>query len=196
MLLLASTSAARLQMMKSLMIDFEVRRPTIDESALQRGLQAEAVKPRDLVDALAEAKARSVSLMEPEALVIGADQILVHRGAVVHKAKTLREAEETLKQLSGETHQLLSAVVLARGGQALWRALDHGDLTMRALSPGDIAAHLDRWGEALLASVGCYRIEVDRDHLFETVRGDTHTIMGLPLAALKDYLVRIGYPCA
>jgi septum formation protein len=101
-------------------------------------------------------------------------------------------AREHLLALSGRTHNLNSAVVLARGGEVLWRDVFVASMTMRKLDPGFIGRHLAAVGEQALKSVGAYQYEGRGIQLFEKVEGDYFTIVGLPMIPLLDRLRRLG----
>ena len=141
---------------------------------------------------LAEAKALDVSEKRPGRLVIGCDQTLSLGDRVFHKPADMEGARRHLLDLSGKTHQLNSAVVLVRDGEALWRHVSTARLTMRVLDPGFIGRHLARVGEKALTSVGAYQIEGEGIQLFEAIEGDTFTIMGLPLLPLLAQLRAMG----
>lgn len=191
-LILASKSKTRQAMLANAGILFDAQSAPVDEAEIKASLLAEGVSARDIADALADAKARSVSLMNPDALVLGADQILVQDGEIFSKAANRDEAETKLKKLSGNKHQLLSAAVMYEQGQAIWRAVDSATLFVRDLSDGFIEEYLDALGEDAFWSVGCYQIEGRGIQLFEKVEGAHFTILGLPFLAVIDFLRRRG----
>jgi len=137
---------------------------------------------------LAERKALAVSRKRPEDLIIGADQTLSLGTFPFHKPSDLIEARAQLDRLRGKTHRLHSAVALVRGGDLLWRTVETADLTMRAFLDEERDAVLAEEGEAVLGSVGAYRLEGPSIRLFEKVEGDYFTILGLPLLALLGAL--------
>ncbi|MCB1425574.1 MAG: Maf family protein, partial [Notoacmeibacter sp.] len=142
----------------------------------------------DIALVLAEAKAMEVSGRYPGALVIGSDQTLSLGDEVLHKVDTMEEARKRLLLLSGKTHQLNAAIALARDGETVWRHVSVASLTMRSLDPGFVGRHLSQAGDTVLSSVGAYQIEGVGIQLFETIEGDTFTIMGLPLLPLLRQL--------
>lgn len=191
-LILASKSKTRQSMLRNAGIEFAVQTAPVDEAEIKASLIADNVPARDIADALADAKARSISLMNPEALVLGADQILVQDGRVFSKAKTRAEAEAKLSDLSGKSHQLISAAVIYEQGQPIWRALDSATLHMRALSSDFINDYLNALGDDAFWSVGCYQLEGLGIQLFEKIDGSHFTILGLPLLSVIDFLRRRG----
>src|SRR5690606_16682141 len=152
----------------------------------------ERATPREVADALAELKAVRVSAKRPGALVIGADQTLDFKGALFDKAVTLDEARERLKLLRGQRHQLHSAVVVALDGAPIWREVPSASLPLRPFSDDFLEAWLERQGEVILGSVGCYRLEDEGVQLFSAIEGDYFTILGLPMLGLLDLLRRHG----
>lgn len=191
-LVLASASVARRQMLEAAGLRFEVDAPRVDEEAAKASLRAEGLKPRDQADALAELKALSVSRARAESFVVGADQMLAVSGKVLDKPKDLSEARLHLETLRGETHELLTAAVVAREGAVIWRHVATPRLKMRAFSDAFLEDYLARAGEATLKSVGAYQLESLGAQLFERVEGDYFSVLGLPLLPLMAFLREHG----
>ena len=183
-IILASGSPHRRAMLENAGISFAVEVSTLDERAIEAPLQESGVGPEDVALVLAEAKAVDVSGRHPGALVIGADQTLSLGDRVFHKPADMEDARRTLLALSGQTHRLNSAVVLAQDGVAVWRHVGVAEMTMRALDPGFIGRHLARVGDKALGSVGAYQVEAEGIQLMERIDGDLFTIIGLPLLPL------------
>ena len=189
-LILASQSEARTRLLRAAGLTFESIPARIDEQAVRESLLA--TDPRDLADSLAELKARKVSASHPDALVIGADQLLVFEGEAIGKSTDFLEARALLKRLSGTTHALITASVLARNGAVVWRHVTRAELTMRPFSDAFLDDYLSANGEELLDCVGCYRLEGEGIQLFSNVSGDYFTILGLPLLPLLGALREFG----
>ena len=189
-LVLASGSASRQAMLRAAGVPCEIMVPQVEEGVARQALLAEGAAGREVADALAELKATHISARRPEALVLGADQVLVCDGRLFSKAASRQEARTVLQSLRGKRHQLISAVVLAKAGGPIWHAADTADLWMRDFSDAFLDGYLERAGAAILGSVGCYHIEGEGVQLFARVRGDQFTIRGLPLlpllAALRE----------
>lgn len=184
---LASQSTARQMILRNAGVAFDAVSPGVDEDAAKAGLLAEAVSPRDIADALAEMKAVKVSTKR-SGLVIGADQTLDLNGRLIDKAVSLDEARARLLELRGTSHKLHSAVVVARDGQPTWRVVESAKLSVRPFSEAWLDRYIERRGEALLWSVGCYELEGEGVQLFDRIEGDYFTILGLPLIGLLDFL--------
>ena len=191
-IILASTSPFRRELLKNAGIRFEAEAPDIDERSVEAPLAGSGLGPEDVAQVLAEAKAVDVSERHPDAIVIGADQTLALGDEIFHKPADMNAARAHLLALSGRTHHLNSAVVVAREGTAVWRQVSVAAMTMRRLDPGFIGRHLAAVGEEALQSVGAYRYEGQGIQLFEKVEGDYFTIVGLPMIPLLDELRRLG----
>lgn len=189
---LASGSPFRRTMLEDAGVAVEAVPAVIDERAVEAAVEGSGVTPQELAAILAEAKALDVSERMPGRLVIGADQTLSLGDEVLHKPADMEAARRRLLLLSGRTHELNSAVVLARDGKALWRHVAVARLTMRALDPGFVGRHLSRVGDKALSSVGAYQIEGEGIQLFDSVEGDHFTIVGLPLLPLLERLRALG----
>lgn len=189
-LVLASGSAARKALLEAAGLTFDVVPAQIDEAAIRTAILEETMgaEASDIASVLAAEKARTVSELNPEALVIGADQVLVLGGKVFSKAETMAEAREHLTMLRGRTHDLVSAVALARNGDVHWQTLAVAGMTVRDFSDEFLGAYLERMGERALASVGCYEFEGTGVQLFERIDGDYFTILGIPLLPLLQRL--------
>lgn len=190
-LILASASPFRRRLLHDAGLAFAAERSTIDERAVDETLAGSGADPQTVARILAQAKAVEVSERFPGALVIGADQTLSLGDELFHKPVDMDGARRHLLKLSGRTHQLNSAVVLARAGAAIWSHVGIARLTMRRLDPGFVGRHLARVGDRALSSVGAYQIEGEGIQLFDRIDGDTFTIVGLPLLPLLAELRRL-----
>lgn len=191
-LVLASGSATRQAMLRAAGVPFVIVVARVDEESFEAGLLAEGASARDIADALAEMKAARVSDKVPEALVVGADQVLSCEGRLLSKPGSPEEAREQLSFLMGRTHRLHSAAVIYRGGEPLWRHVSEARLTMGRLSEEWLDGYLQRNWEAVRHSVGGYRIEEEGVRLFSRIEGDHFTILGLPLLPLLSFLAVRG----
>jgi septum formation protein len=187
-LVLASRSAARRAMLDAAGIPIEAVTADIDERAVEA--RAGSIEPREAALLLAREKARAVGI--GGRFVVGADQTLALGRARFTKPVDRDTAREQLRALSGRTHELHSAVAVARDGRVVFSHADVARLTMRSLSERFLDAYLDTAGAAVTHSVGGYQLERLGIHLFERIEGDHFTILGLPLMPLLGFLRREG----
>ena len=191
-LLLASQSAARRQMLAAAGVAFETVSAPLDEEEAKAGLEAAGFEPWNTAEMLAELKAKSVQ-PAPDTLVIGADQVLeLEDGTMLSKAGSREELRDQLRMLSGRTHWLHSAAVVAEGGARVWGDTESVELRVRPLGEAFLEAYLDAEYEAVKGCVGGYRIEGQGVHLFEAVEGSHFAVLGLPLLPLLAYLRERG----
>ena len=185
-LILASQSRARQMLLANAGIVFEAVPADIDERSLQQGSGLSA--PGDIAAFLAREKALWVSARRREQFVVGADQTLALGKRLFSKPAGRAGAGEQLRALAGRSHELHSAVAVARAGKILFESTSAARLTMRPLSEPAIDGYLDAVGEAVMSSVGAYQLEGLGIHLFERIEGDHFTILGLPLLPLLAFL--------
>ena len=187
-LILASGSSSRRAMLAAAGVEFTAIVPAIDEDELRGKIPA--ANGAAIAEHLAERKALAVSARHRDALVLGCDQVLVCEGRLFNKALDDSEASATLRALRGRTHELISAAVLARGDELVWRCTDVARLRMRDFSDAYLKEYLEAELPDILGSVGCYRIEGRGAQLFSCIEGDQFTVRGLPLipllAALRE----------
>jgi septum formation protein len=185
-LILASQSRARQTLLTNAGIGFEALTAEIDERAVQQasGLSA----PGEIASLLVREKALSVSARQPGQFVIGADQTLALGERLFSKPAGRAQAAEQLRALAGRSHELHSAVAVARDGKILFEAVTVAGMTMRRLGEAEIDVYLDEAGDAVTSSVGAYQLEGLGVHLFERIEGDHFTILGLPLLPLLAFL--------
>lgn len=190
MIVLASTSATRQAMLRHAGLDFTATAPVVDEAALVAANPR--WMPRETALKLAEAKAIDVSRRDPGAHVIGADQVLALGNKIFGKPRDRAHCHAQLKELRGQTHVLISAVVLAKDGKTIWRHTDEAQLIMRDFSDEFLEDYLDAIGDDCTTSVGGYKIEGRGVQLFQSISGDHFTILGLPLVPLLVRLREAG----
>ena len=169
-------------------VSFEAVPADIDERSVQKnsGLSA----PGEIAGLLAREKACFVSSKNPGRYVVGADQTLALGNRLFSKPAGRAQAADQLRLLAGGTHELHSAVAVARDGKVVFSDVSVARLTMRALTGSEIRTYLDEAGEAVTSSVGAYQLEGLGVHLFDHFEGDHFTILGLPLLPLLAFLRR------
>ena len=190
---LASASTARAALLRDAGVDFTIDPADIDEAAIKREHQArgeDAASSCALT--LSGAKAAVVARRHPEALVIGADQLLVCDGEWFDKPSDLAEAADHLRRLRGRDHILVTAACLYGNGKRLLQAISIPRLTMRRFGDAFLAGYIAAEGKTVLGSVGAYRIEGRGVQLFARIEGDHFAILGLPLLELLGCLREHG----
>ena len=186
---LASGSAARATLLRDAGVPFVVVPALVDEASLREALHAEGVGVAEAATALAELKAHHVAArVPPEAIVIGADQLLEVDRAWLEKPADRAAAADQLRRLRGRRHRLVSAAVAFRGGARVWHEVDAATVTMRPFSDAFLDRYLDAAGDAVLASVGAYQLEGLGAQLMARVEGAHATVLGLPLLPLLQFL--------
>ena len=198
-ILLASASVTRQNILRSAGIDFEILPVTIDEAQARSGALADDMMPEDIAVLLAFLKAHAASqhlaVTSPKsstAYIIGADQILVCEGQIINKPATIAVAKDQLLWLAGKPHKLFSAIVLLRDGQRIWHHLAESTLTMRQFDAAFVNSYIQYIGDAALWSPGAYQIESVGTSLFSKTDGDHFDILGLPLLPLLGILREHG----
>lgn len=185
-IVLASGSASRRALLAGAGIPARNIKPNVDEESARASFRSENMPVRDQAMQLAEMKAVKISRAEP-GLVIGGDQMLNLEGTAFDKPIGMDGARKHLLAMSGKTHVLETAIVVAENGMPVWRYLARPKLTMRALSEEFIDQYLEETGEVILDTVGAYQLEGLGAQLFSDIEGDYFTILGLPLLPLLDY---------
>ncbi|HXA24270.1 MAG TPA: Maf family protein [Acetobacteraceae bacterium] len=191
-LVLASASASRRAVLQAAGVAFAIRPAQIDEAEAKRTARMDGASAEEAVLLLAGMKASQIALSEPDALVIGADQILVCDDEWFDKPINVTAAADQLRTLRGRTHALATAVLCHRGGQRLWHHVARPRLTMRPFSDAFLAAYLAAGGSDVTTTVGAYRLEGRGIHLFERIEGEQSAILGLPMLELLGFLRRHG----
>ncbi len=189
-LILASASASRRAVLAAAGLVFEVCPSGVDEAAVKRSAAGDATAVALL---LADFEGlRQWRALAPDALVIGADQILVCDGAQFDKPDDADAAARQLRALRGKTHELATAVVCFAEGVRIWQHTETPRLTMRDFSEDFLRIYLAAEGEAVTSTVGAYRIEgLERPAVRFDRRWRLHTaVLGLPLLPLLEFLRR------
>lgn len=178
-LVLASASWSRQHLLRQAGVEFEVMPADLDEDGLTRAMPD--ADGETLALALAEAKALAISARAPGRWVLGGDSVVQFGDERIGKCPDLAALRRLLERLSGHSHVLTSAAVLARDGKPVFHHAARAVLTMRNLSENFLDGYLATEGQTVLSCVGGYRYEGPGAQLFSKVEGDYFTILGLPL---------------
>ena len=185
-LILASRSSIRAKLMNNAGIKFSIKPSDIDEIKVktkQKGRSAQ-----DIALILADAKAHKISAIETNSIIIGVDSVLVCDGKMYDKPETIEDVKKRLVLLRGKTHQLISSICVKKNMSTIWKYEDRADLTMYQLSDVFIDEYVNKYGPMVMGSVGAYRLEAEGIQLFEQIKGDYFTILGIPLQPLIRFL--------
>ncbi len=187
-IILASGSRARREMLRAAGVSFTVETADVDEDAIRDALLDDSaqltVDAVDVAEILAVAKAEAVSRLQPDAFVIGGDQVLAFDDEILVKPKDEAAARHQLESFRGKVHALHSAVALAHEGETLWSTVDTAEMYVRGFSDAFLDDYMRRTGRTVLDSVGAYLLEGQGIQLFDRIDGDYFTVLGMPLMPL------------
>ena len=187
-IILASKSGVRKQILDKYKIDNEVMVSNVDEDEIKDSLLAEGADPLLISKNLAEIKSIKVSNKNPDRLVLGADSVVSLDNELINKPKSREEAFSILKKLNNSIHYLISSVCISKNGAMIWNHTDSSELKMKNLDDSSLSKYLDKIKTETLLAYGVYQIEADGLELFEYVKGDRNSIMGLPVKEIINYI--------
>ena len=187
-IILASRSGVRRQILNKYNIENEVIVSNVDEDEVKKSLLAEGANPLTISKNLAEIKSIKVSSKQPNRLVIGADSVVSLNDKLVNKPKSREEAFEILKRLNNSKHYLISSVCISKNGAMIWNYSDSSELKMKNFTDKELLNYLEKIETKTLLAYGVYQIEADGLKLFEYVKGDKDSIMGLPIKEIISYI--------
>ncbi len=187
-IILASKSGVRKYILEKHNIFCKVIASNLDEDPIKKSLIKEGATPELVSKNLAEIKARKVSNLNRDALVLGADSVIDLEGEIISKPENREEALKILKKLNGKKHYLISSVCISQNGSMIWNYTDKASLTMKKMTDRDLIKYLSKISDQALYSYNVYQIEGEGRKLFSNIEGDENTIMGLPINKIKEYL--------
>ena len=187
-IILASKSGVRKQILDKYKIDNEVMVSNVDEDEIKDSLLTEGADPLIISKNLAEIKSIKVSNKNPDRLVLGADSVVSLNNELINKPKSREEAFSILKKLNNSIHYLISSVCISKNGAMIWNHTDSSELKMKNLDDSSLSKYLDKIKTETLLAYGVYQIEADGLELFEYVKGERDSIMGLPIKEIINYL--------
>jgi septum formation protein len=178
MLVLASQSPRRSEILRQAGIEFAVRAAAVDESVIP------GESPAGYVQRLAAAKAHAIEAADDET-VLGADTTVVIDGEILGKPEDAADARRMLARLSGRRHEVLTGICLRRGGEAVRDCATTG-VVFAALSDAEIDRYVAS-GEPM-DKAGAYAIQGLASKFVERIEGDYFNVMGLPVALVYRLL--------
>ena len=187
-IILASQSGVRKQILDEHNIDNEVIVSNVDEDEIKQSLLTEGANPLSVSKNLAEIKSIKVSNKAPDKLVLGADSVISLNEEIINKPNSREEAFKILKKLNNSKHYLISSVCISKNGAMIWNHSDSSELKMRNLKDEELLKYLSKIETKTLLAYGVYQIEADGMELFEYVKGDKNSIMGLPIKEIISYI--------
>ena len=187
-IILASKSGVRKQILDKYKIDNEVMVSNVDEDEIKDSLLEEGADPLIISKNLAEIKSIKVSNKNPDRLVLGADSVVSLDNELINKPKSREEAFSILKKLNNSIHYLISSVCISKNGAMIWNYTDSSELKMKNLDDSSLLKYLDKIKTETLLAYGVYQIEADGLELFEYVKGERDSIMGLPIKEIINYI--------
>ena len=187
-IILASKSGVRKQILDKHNIQSEVIVSNVDEDQIKESLLNENASPLIISKNLAEIKSIKVSNKNPDRLVLGADSVISLNNELINKPKSRKEALEILKNLNGSKHYLISSVCISKNGAMIWNYTDKSELKMKNFKEMELIEYLDRIKTETLLRYGVYQIEAEGLKLFEYIKGDNDSIMGLPIKQIMEYI--------
>ncbi|MFL2710023.1 MAG: septum formation protein Maf [SAR86 cluster bacterium] len=187
-IILASGSASRKMMLEEAGIEFDIHVSNTDEDKIKKDI---ASKPfSEQVISLAKAKAKSVSNIYPESIVIGGDQICELNETIFNKPGSKEQAVKNLQLLSGQSHYQNSGVCIYKNSECLWEYSETVELKMHDLTEEEIINYVEI--ENPINAAGAYKFESLGCNLFSYVKGSSFSVRGMPLIPLLNALRELG----
>ena len=187
-IILASKSGVRKKILDENRLNCEVVISNVDEDEVKESLLAEGASPLLVSKNLAELKPTKVSSKHPDTLVIGADSVISLNNELINKPKSREEAFQILKKLNNSKHFLISSVCISINGAMVWNHTDSSELKMKNLTDNELKDYLNKIKTETLLAYGVYQVEADGIKLFEYIKGDKDSIMGLPIKDILNYI--------
>ena len=187
-IILASGSGVRKKILDKYNIQSDVIVPNVDEDQIKDSLLAKSATPLIISKNLAELKSIKISNKNPNQLVLGADSVISLNNKLINKPKSRKEALEILKELNNSRHYLISSVCISKNGAMIWNHSDQSELKMKNFKEKELIQYLDKIATETLLAYGVYQVEADGLDLFEYIKGDQDSIMGLPIKQIMNYI--------
>jgi len=187
-IILASKSGVRKKILDQNNFRCTVTPSNVDEDRVKDSLLAVGANPMLISKNLAELKSIKVSNKHPDQMVLGADSVISLNNELINKPKTREEALKILKKLNGSLHYLITSVCISKNGAMIWNFSDQSELKMKKFSDNELSNYLKKIKTDTLLAYGVYQIESGGLDLFEYIKGEKDSIMGLPIKQIIDYI--------
>ena len=187
-IILASASGVRKKILDNYKIESDVVVSNVDEDQIKESLLSENATPLVISKNLAEIKSIRVSSKHPDNLVLGADSVISLNNKLINKPKSRKEALEILKELNDSKHYLISSVCISKNGAMIWNYSDQSELKMKNFKEEELIKYLNKIKTETLLMYGVYQVEAEGLNLFEYIKGDQDSIMGLPIKQIMNYI--------
>ena len=193
-IVLASSSASRKNILKSVGIRFVQKNPTTTEEDIKKKLAEKGHGPKKISLELSKAKSKSVCKKNKNVLVVGSDTVVYLDKKIINKAKTLKEAKNKIKKISGRAHKISSSCAVCFNNKIIWTTTQTTNVFVRRLSNVEINNYIRLCGKQILSSAGCYQIERLGPMIIEKIEGDFFNVMGFPLFPFLRFVKNFKMP--
>ena len=187
-IILASASGVRKEILDKYNIDSDVIISNVDEDQIKEALLFEKATPLTISKSLAEIKSIKISSKHPDRLVLGADSVISLNNKLINKPKSRNEALEILKALNNSIHYLICSACISKNGAMIWNYSEQSELKMKDFKEEELLKYLNKINTDTLLRYGVYQVEADGFNLFEYIKGDKDSIMGLPIKQIINYI--------
>ena len=188
---LASTSKSRYHMLKNVGLKFSKKKPTCNEEEKKRKLIKIKTTAKKISLELARLKAKSISDILKNKLVVGSDSIIQLGNKNLNKAKNKKEAERKIILLSGKKHFIYSSASVFFNGKEVWNSTQKTIVKIRKINQKEVKRYVLKEGKDILGSVGCYQLEKSGPNIIEDISGDFFNVMGFPLFPFLKFLKKV-----
>ena len=187
-IILASKSGVRKKILDDFKIDCDVIVSNVDEDEVKTSILAEGAEPKLISKNLAEIKSTKVSVKNPDKLVLGADSVISLNNELINKPKSREDALKILKKLNNSKHYLISSACISKNGAMIWNYTDTSELKMKNFTEKELINYLKKIKTDTLKAYGVYQVEAEGLDLFDYIKGDHNSIMGLPIKEIINYI--------
>lgn len=182
-IILASESTTRKKILKNYKVKFKIKKHNVDEKKY-----LDNNEPEKTVNGLAKKKAICIRKRFPNSIIIGSDQILVHKKKILTKPTSKEEVFQNFLRLRGQEYKLISAIYILKKGKFFWKTTKSAKLYMKKIKRKQIKDYIKKNEKIILAVLGSYRIEDDLMNCITILKGDMETIQGFPI---KNFINKI-----